>query len=91
MTDKARWLLERALNGLNWYDEDLKEEIRDFLSTPEPTQDDVVIDLVQALEAMLVATTENGNEKFAGHHAAYLETVAKPRAKAALAKAKGEL
>ena len=40
--------------------------------------------LREALETMLTATTNDGKEQFPGHYSAFLEQVAKPRAKAAL-------
>lgn len=48
-----------------------------------------VVDLVRALNTMLVATTDDGKEQFPGHYTAYLETVAKPRARAAIEAAGG--
>jgi hypothetical protein len=41
--------------------------------------------LLEALKTMLLATTDTGDEKFNGHYAAYLENVAKPRTRAAIA------
>lgn len=49
------------------------------------------IDLLSALKTMLTATTDDGKESFPGHYAAFLEIVAKPRARAAIAKATGGL
>lgn len=46
-------------------------------------------ELLHALRTMLTATTDDGKEQFAGQYPAYLETVAKPRARAAIAKATG--
>lgn len=37
---RERYLLESALSCIPWHHEFLRNEIRDFLSTPEPEQDD---------------------------------------------------
>lgn len=44
-------------------------------------------DLVYALRTMILAVNKESKERFPGHHEAYLNTVAIPRAHAALAKA----
>lgn len=40
--------------------------------------------LVEALRTMMVATSHDEAEQFPGHHEAYLQTVARPRAAEAL-------
>lgn len=49
------------------------------------TETDLVVDLVHAVKSLIAGT--NGEEKFVGHNAAYLHSVAMPRAVAALARA----
>jgi len=46
-------------------------------------------DLLSALRTLLTAIEDDGKEKFDGHYKAFLESVAKPRAIAAIAKATG--
>ena len=48
---------------------------------------DVIDDLLHALRTMITAVDESTPESFPGHHRAFLEMIAIPRAQAALAKA----
>ena len=49
--------------------------------------DDLKQTLINAIQAMLVGTDENSPEAFPGHTKAFLDAVAKPRAREALRKA----